>query len=132
MLNRGQVDQFLPYCIPSAGITKPFGNSVANLSDLNLTIQHLKATGVNKIILINVIAGKKDSALIKSVDSVENQVWAQFAASLAKKNSGIDEVVDIDLGDYDIDDFDKRHDIMAKGAELGYSQIKKIADKYRL
>ena len=132
MLNRGQVDQFLPFCIPSAGIVKPFGHSVANLSDLNLTIQHLKATGVNKIILINVIAGKKDSAIIKSVDSAENQIWAQFAASIGKKSPGIDEVIDIELGDYDIDDFDKRRDIMAKGAELGYSQVKRIADKYRL
>lgn len=132
MLNRGQVDQFLPFCIPSAGIVKPFGNSVANLTDLNLTIQHLKATGVNKIILINVIAGKNDSSIIKSADSAENQIWVQFAASLAKKNPGIDEVIDIDLSDYDIDDFDKRRDIMVKGAELGYSQVKKIADKYRL
>ncbi|AZZ38038.1 hypothetical protein CIK05_14910 [Bdellovibrio sp. qaytius] len=132
MLNRGQVDQFIPYCIPSAGLTKPFGNSVANLTDLNLTIQHLKATGVNKIILINVIAGKRESAIIKSVDSPENQIWAQFAASMAKKSPGIDEVIEIDLGDYDIDDFDKRRDIMVKGSELGYSQVKRIADKYRL
>ena len=132
MLNRGQVDQFIPFCIPSAGIAKPYGNSVANLTDLNLTIQHLKATGVNKIILINVLAGKHESAIIKGLDSAENQIWAQFAASLAKKNPGIDEVIDIDLGDYDIDDFDKRRDIMVKGSELGYSQVKRIADKYRL
>lgn len=132
MLNRGQVDQFLPFCIPSAGIVKPFGNSVANLTDLNLTIQHLKATGVNKIILINVIAGKNDSSIIKSADSAENQIWGQFAASIAKKNPAIDEVIDIDLSDYDIDDFDKRRDIMVKGAELGYPQVKKIAEKYRL
>ena len=132
MLNRGQVDQFIPFCIPSAGIVKPYGNSVANLTDLNLTIQHLKATGVNKIILINVLAGKHESAIIKGLDSAENQIWAQFAASIAKKNSGIDEVIDIDLGDYDIDDFDKRRDIMVKGSELGYSQVKRIADKYRL
>lgn len=132
MLNRGQVDQFIPFCIPSAGLIKPYGNSVANLTDLNLTIQHLKATGVNKIILINVIAGKHDSAIIKSVDSVENQIWSQFAASLAKKNPAIDEVIDIELNDYNIDDFDKRRDIMVKGAELGYSQVKRIADKYRL
>lgn len=132
MLNRGQVDQFLPFCIPSAGIVKPYGNSVANLTDLNLTIQHLKATGVNKIILINVIAGGKEAAIIKSVDSLENQIWGQFAASLAKKNPAIDEVIEIELNDYSIDDFNKRRDIMAKGAELGYSQIKRIADKYRL
>ncbi len=132
MLNRGQVDQFIPFCIPSAGIVKPYGNSVANLTDLNLTIQHLKATGVNKIILINVLGGKHETAIIKGLESAENQIWAQFAASIAKKNPGIDEVIDIDLGDYDIDDFDKRRDIMVKGSELGYSQVKRIADKYRL
>jgi hypothetical protein len=132
MLNRGQLDQFLPFCIPSAGLTKPFGHSVANLTDLNLTIQHLRATGANKIILINVISSKNDAPIIKSLESVENQIWAQYAASLAKKNPAIDEVIDIELTDYQIDDFDNRREIMVKGSELGYNQVKRIADKYRL
>lgn len=132
MLNRGQVDQFLPFCIPAAGIIKPYGNSIAYLTDLNHIVQHLKATGVTKIILINVISSKQDSAMIKSMDSPENQIWTQFAAALAKKIPGVDEVIEIELSDYQIDDFDQRKDIMVKGAELGYNQVKRIADKYRL
>lgn len=132
MLNRGQLDQFLPFCIPSAGVVKPYGHSVANLVDLNQTVQHLKATGVNKIILINVLSGKNDLPIVKSVDSPENQIWAQHVAAMSKKAIGIDDVIDIDLGDFEIDDFDKRRDIMVKGSELGYNQVKKIAEKYRL
>ena len=132
LLNRGQVDQFLPFCIPSAGVTKPYGNSVANLNDVAAVAQHLKATGVNKIILINVISSKNDSALIKSLESPENQVWAQFAASMNKKIPLVDDVIEIEMDDFKIDDFDKRADIMAKGSELGYTQVKKLAEKYRL
>lgn len=132
LLNRGQVDQFLPYCVPSAGVIKPYGNSVANLSELNLLVQHLKATGVNKIILINVLSTKSDIALMKGLDSTENQIWTQFVASLAKKIPGIDEVIDIEMNDYKIEDFDKRRDIMVKASEIGYGLVKKLADKYKL
>lgn len=132
LLNRGQIDQFLPYCVPSAGLLKPYANSVANMTDVSQLVQHLKATGVSKIILINVLTSKTDKSFVKSWDSVENQIWTQFAASLAKKIPLVDEVIEIDLSDYAIDDFNKRRDIISKGSELGYNQVKKIADKYKL
>lgn len=132
MLNRGQLDQFLPFCLPSAGIIKPFGQSVAHLGELHQTVQHLKSTGANKIILINVLAGKNAKALINNLESSENQIWTQHAVSMAKKLPGIDEVIEIDLGHYEIDEFDRRREFMVKGSDLGYNQIKKIADKYRL
>jgi len=131
LLNRGQLDQFLPYCIPAQGIVKPYGNSVAYMNDLNLVVQHLKATGVTKIILINVITSKNDQAIIKSIDSPENQIWAEHMGSL-KKNVAYDDLIEIDLGDFNIDDFDKRKDIIVKGADLSYNLIKKLAEKYKL
>jgi len=131
LLNRGQVDQFIPYCIPSEGLVKPYGNSVAYMNDLNLVVQHLKATGVTKIILINVIISKNDQPTLKSTDSVENQIWAQHIASL-KKNVAYDDLIEIELNDFSIDDFDKRKDIMVKGGDLSYNLIKKLAEKYKL
>ena len=131
LLNRGQVDQFIPYCLPSAGLVKPYGNSVAHLSDLNLVVQHLKATGVQKIILINVLGGRDDGAVIKGVDSPENQLWAEHIAAM-KKNVAYDDLIEIELNDYSIEDFDKRKDIMVKASELSYNLIKKLAEKYKL
>lgn len=132
LLNRGNVDQFLPFCIPSPALAKPYGQSVALMTDVSMLVQHLRATGVQKILLLNVLNTKESGPYIKPVDSLENQTWAAAAAQLVKKNIGIDEVVSINISDVGIDDFDQRREIMAKGSELSYSQIKKLADKYGL
>ncbi len=136
LLNRGHVEQFLPFCLPSAGLVKVYGQSVALMSDLMILVQQLKSTGVQKVILVNVLASnsatKNSKPFIKSVESIENQVWVTAAAQLVKKNIGLDEVIEIDISDVSIDDFDQRRETMAKGADLSYNQIKKIADKYGL
>ncbi len=132
LLNRGHVDQFLPFCVSSPGLAKPYGQSTALMTDLSVLIQQLKSTGVQKIILINVLSSKNVKPFVKSLESVENQVWVAAAAQLAKKNIGIDELIEIDISDVGIDGFDQRRETMAKGAELGYNQIKKMADKYGL
>lgn len=132
LLNRGNVDQFLPFCVPSPALAKPYGQSVALMTDVSILIHHLRATGVQKILLLNVLNTKEGGPYVKPVDSLENQTWAAAAAQLVKKNIGIDEVVSINISDVGIDDFDQRREIMAKGAELSYSQIKKLADKYGL
>ena len=132
LLNRGNVDQFLPFCVSSPGLVKPYGQSIALMSDVSILVQHLKSTGVQKIILINVMTSKNARPYVKSMESVENQVWVAAATQLAKKSSGIDEIVEIDASDFGIDSFDERREIMAKGSELSYNQIKKIAEKYGL
>lgn len=132
LLNRGNVDQFLPFCVSSPGLVKPYGQSVALMSDISILAQHLKSTGVQKIILINVMASKAAKPYIKNMESVENQIWVAAAAQLAKKSAGFDELIEIDISDFGIDSFDQRREIMAKGSELSYNQIKKIADKYGL
>jgi NTE family protein len=132
LLNRGNVNQFLPFCVPSPGLVRPYGQSAALMSDLSVVIQQLKLTGVQKIILINVLSSKNTKPFVKSLESVENQVWVMAATQLAKKNIGVDEVIEIDISDVGIDGFDQRRETMAKGSELSYNQIKKIADKYGL
>lgn len=132
LLNRGHVDQFLPFCVPSAGLVKPYGQSVALMSDVSILVQQLKTAGAQKIILINVLGIKKSKPYLKNIESAENQVWVESAVQLAKKNIGIDEVIEINFEDLGIEDFDSRREMMAKGTELSYTQIKKIADKFGL
>ncbi len=132
LLNRGQVDQLIPFCIPSAGLVKPYGNSVAYFSGFDQIKDHLKATGANRIIFINVISSKNEKSIINSFDSAENQLWTQYASEVSKKNINVDDIIEIDLSDYTIDQFKSRKDIMVKGAELGYNQIKRLTDKYKL
>lgn len=132
LLNRGNVDQFLPFCLPSPGLAKPYGQSVSLMTDISLLVQYLRSTGVQKILLLNVLSAKEAAPYIKPVESVENQIWTSAAAQLVKKNIGIDEVISINISDIAIDDFDQRREIIAKGSELSYAQIKKLAEKYGL
>lgn len=132
LLNRGQLDQLLPFCLPAPGIINPINQSVAVMTDLTSLAQHLRATGATKIILINVLAQATKHSFLKDFESSDNILWAQSAALMAKKPSGIDEVIEINLDNFGIKDLDKRREIVAKGSELSYPQLKKLAEKYGL
>ncbi len=132
LLNRGPVAQLLSFCLPSAGVIEPYKSNLAYMNDVVLLVNHLKATGINKVILVNVLKQKNDRPFIKGINSLENQIWTEASIALNKKAMGLDEVIEIDLSDYGIDAFNKKSDIMAKSSELSYNAIKRLADKYKL
>ena len=136
LLNRGNLDQFMPFCLPSAGLIKPYGQSVAVMDDINSLALHMRAAGATKIILINVLSNRGAKSYYKGVDSLENQIWTQAAAQMTsattRKNALIDETIEINTNDFDIDDFAGRRDLMNKGIDHGAGLVKKIADKYNL
>lgn len=136
LLNRGNLDQFIPFCLPSAGLVKPYGQSVSVMSDIVGVAQHMRATGANKIILINVLSNRGAKSYSKGIESAENQIWtesaAQMTSAIMRKNAGIDEVIEINTNDFSIDDFSKRRDLIMKGGDQGAALVKKIADKYNL
>ncbi len=132
LLNRGQLDQLLPFCVPSPGLIKAVSQSMASMSDVSSLAQHLRATGATRIILINVLAQDTKRSFLKDYESADNILWVQSAALMSKKPVGVDETVDINLDNFGIKDLNKRREIIAKGSELGYTQLKKLADKYGL
>ena len=133
LLNRGLLDQLIPFCIAQPPVTVAYGQSVAVMSDVASLAQFLRSTGANRIVLINVLSSQKaPRSFTKDYDTAENILWVQSAALMAKKPAGVDEIIKIDLDDYGIKDLDKRRDLIAKGAELSYNQIKNLAAKYGL
>jgi predicted acylesterase/phospholipase RssA len=132
LLNRGQLSQLVPFCIGSPVLTKPINQSIAVMTDVPSLAQHLRATGANRIILINVLAQNTKRSFIKDYESSDNIWWVESAGLMAKKPIGVDEIVDINLDDYGIKDIDKRRDIINKGSELSSAQFRKLAEKYGL
>lgn len=131
LLNRGRLDQLIPFCVAQPPLTAVYGQSVAVMSDVAGLAQSLRQTGANRIILVNVLANEGGArAYVKDYTSAENILWVQSAALMAKKPAGVDEMIDINLNDFPINDLDKRRDLIAKGAEISYSQIRKLAAKY--
>ena len=132
LLNRGQLDQLLPFCVSSPGLVKPLGQSIAAMMDVPTLAQHLRASGANRIILINVLAQGTKRSFLNDYESAENILWAESAALMAKKPSGVDEMIEINLENFGVKDLEKRRDIIAKGSELSYAELQKIAEKYGL
>ncbi len=132
LLNRGQLQQLAPFCVSQPSVTPIFAQSVAVMTDVPSLAQHLRSTGANRIVLINVLAQTKMHSFTNDYTSADNILWVESAALMAKKPAGVDEVININLDDYGIKDLDKRRDVIAKGAELSYDQLKKLAQKYGL
>ena len=132
LLNRGQMSKLLPFCVAHAPLSKAYGQSIAAMSDIPSLAQHLRATGANKIVLVNVLASQSKRPFSSDYLSAANILWAQSAAVMAKKIAGVDEIISINLDDYAIEDIDKKREIIAKGAELGYNDVKKLTKKFGL
>lgn len=132
LLNRGQLNKLMPFCLAHPPLSEPYGQSVAEMGDVAGLAQHLRATGANKIVLINVMAQNTKRSFAADYESSDNILWVQSAALMAKKIQGVDDVVNINLDDYGIKDIDKKREIIAKGTELGYNEIKKLTAKYGL
>jgi hypothetical protein len=128
LLNRGLLEQLLPFCLPSPGTIKPYSSSIAAMDHIPALVQHLRATGATKIFLINVLSQNGQSTYYKSLDSMENQIWQ--LASFSLKTAPVDEVINISFDNHKIDDFDDRREILAESTNLTYDQIKALAKKY--
>ncbi len=130
VLNKGQLDNLIPFCVPSAGVTNPYSDSIASMSEVMGLVQFLKQNGATKIILINAVSNTNGKPLSAGLQSVENQFWIQAASLLVKKNLGIDEVIDVDVKGINVEHFDRRRDIVNASIPQAKDQIKKIANKY--
>lgn len=132
LLNRGQLNKLIPFCLAQPPLSKPYMHSVAEMHDLASLAQHLRATGAKRVVLINVMAQVNKRAFTDSYLSSDNILWVKSAALMAKKIIGVDDIVNINLDEFGINEMDKKREIIAKGAELGYDEIKKLTAKYGL
>lgn len=132
LLNRGQLKNLMPFCLAAPGLSGPYKQSVGLLDHMSALAGHLRATGVKKVILVNVLAQGSKRPFSEDAMSAENILWVKAAAAAAQKPPGVDEVINIKLDDYSIKDLDQKREIIARGAELSYDQIKKLSTKYGL
>lgn len=132
LLNRGQLSKLIPFCLAQPPLSRPYAQSVAEMNDITGLAQHLRATGANKIVLINVLSQNKKHSFTTDYLSSDNILWVKSAALMAKKIPGVDDTVNINLDNYGITEIDKKREIIAKGAELGYDEVSKLTRKYGL
>ncbi len=130
MMSRGQVEQLLPYCLPYPPMFKAYNRNVSAVRELKMAADYLRSQGANYIVLVNVLgrdAGRR--SLVKDADSAESVMWSELARFYAKSQPGIDAVIAVDLDGYMVTDFEKRREIMQKGAEISQKAIEGWARK---
>lgn len=132
LLNRGQLEKLMPFCLAHPPLSRAYSQSVAEMDDIAALARHLRSTGANKIVLINVLAQKTKRSFTPDYLSPENMLWVKSAAAMARKIEGVDDTVQIYLDDYGLMDLARRREIIAKGGELGYTEIRKLTAKYGL
>lgn len=131
MMSRGQVDQLMPYCLPYPPMFKAYNRNVSAVRELKMASDYLRSQGANYIVLVNVLgreAGRK--SLVRDADSAESVMWSELASYYAKPQPGIDAVIAMDLDAYMVTDFEKRREIMQKGAEVSQKSIESWARKF--
>lgn len=130
MMSRGQVEQLMPYCVPYPPMFKAYNRNVSAVRDVKMAADYLRSQGANYIVLVNVLGrdgGRR--SLVKDADSAESVMWSEVASFYAKPIPGIDAVIPVDLDGYYITDFEKRREIMQKGAEISQKSIENWARK---
>lgn len=133
LMNRGALDQLMYLCMSYPPFFKPYQNSVAGVRDITSLANYLRSKGANYIVLVNVLqapGGGRPYTL--DAAATDNVLWSEIAGLYNKPLPGVDTVVSLETGNYGIMDFDKRREIMNKGAESAARQLKSLTRKWGL
>lgn len=133
LMNKGGVDQLMYLCMAYPPYFKPYQNSISGVRDVTAMANYLRSKGANHIVLVNVLqapgVGKSFTAEASGTDNV---LWSEISGLYNKPFLGVDTVVSLETSKYGIMDFEKRREIMNKGAESAARQIKALTRKLGL
>ncbi len=131
LMSRGSIDALLPYCWPYPPLFKAYKSNVSAIREVKMLADYLRSKGANYVVFVNVLAGQRKS-YIGEVESFDNIVWSEIAGQYARPQPGIDAVISLNTQEYGIMDFDKRRDIMQKGADSATKSLHGLAKKWGL
>lgn len=132
LMNRGGLDQLMYLCMAYPPFFKPYQNSVAGVRDVTALANYLRSKGANYIVLVNVLHPPSGRAYTMDAAATDNVMWSEIAGVYNKSVPGVDTVVSLETANYGIMDFDKRREIMNKGAESAARQLKGLTRKWGL
>ncbi|WP_413559368.1 patatin-like phospholipase family protein [Bdellovibrio sp. HCB209] len=133
MMNKGGLEQLLSMCMAYPPFFKPYQGNVAAIRDVSALARYLRQKGANFVVFVNVLqapGGSKPYTL--DATATDNVLWSEIAGLYNKPFAGVDTVITLDTGDYGIMDFDKRREIMNKGADSANRQLKTLTRKWGL
>lgn len=132
VMNRGNLEAMLPYCLPYPPLFKPYQRNLAAVREVKALSDHLRRQGANYIVFINALGGNSFKTPINDAESIENLVWAETASQLVKESRHVDYTITLNLDSYGVLDFENKRDMMLKGAEQSNKSIRDLAGRLGL
>ena len=133
LMNRGGLEQVLSLCLAYPPYFKPYQESISGIREVTALANYLRSKGANHIILVNVLEAPNGiRSYVHDMNGTNNLLWNEIAATYNRPAPGVDTLISLDTGGYGIMDFDKRREIMNKGAEASARQIKNLMHKLGL
>lgn len=132
IMNKGFLDQLLPFCLPFPPFFKPYRKNIGSTRDLKIVADYLRSQGANYIIFVNVLGGNSFKAPIYDENSTENLLWAELSSQLSKQTRYVDYTITLNLENNSIIDFSQRREMMQKGSDQSYKVIQSLAQKLGL
>lgn len=132
MMSRGSLEDLLPHCWAYPPLFKPHNKSVAAVRDLRQTADFLRSKGANLVVFVNVLGGNASKKSIGSLETAEGVLWAEMISEFSKPQLGVDAMISLNLENYNLTNFDKRPEIIQKGAEQARSQIGVLSQRLGL
>lgn len=132
IMSRGTADSLLPYCWPYPPLFRPYKRNVSAIREVKMLADHLRSKGANYVIFVNALAGNQSKSHVGDAASIENILWAEIAAQYAKPTAGVDAIISLNTDSYSITDFEKRREIMQKGADSANKNLKALGKRWGL
>ncbi|QDK43821.1 alpha/beta hydrolase [Bdellovibrio sp. ZAP7] len=133
MMNRGGMEQLMSMCMAYPPFFKPFQGNIAAVREVSGLARYLRQKGANFVVFVNVLQGPGgNKPFTLDASATDNVLWSEIAGLYNKPFAGVDTVITLETGDYGIMDFDKRREIMNKGADSANRQLKTLTRKWGL
>lgn len=127
LMQKGTLPQLLPFCLSYPPLFQPYQKNVAGLVDMKALTDYMRTKGVNYILFINVL--EQAPSPLFSDDLGASVAWSLPLSQYQKQRNGIDDVVGVNLREFQPRDFAKKREIIAKSADAAAKGLAPWAQK---
>ncbi len=131
VMKKGPFTQLLPYCLAYPPLFKPHNANISAIREVRAVADYLRSQGANYIVLVNTLGTPGlQKNITGQLEAAENLYWNEIAGFYSKPIAGIDEVVNLNLDGFTVFDFERKRDIIQKGASSSASWAKQFASRF--
>lgn len=131
VMNKGPFTQLLPYCLAYPPIFKPHNSNISAIREVKAVADYLRSQGANYIVLVNSLgAPGMQKNITGQLETPQNLFWNEIAGFYSKPMPGVDQTVNLNLDAFTVFDFDRKRDIIQKGAASSASWVQQFAKRF--